>query len=184
MISERQTGEGKRKIIATALAKLFERKEDAHGCKVFAVDFDEGDIPTVEDAFVVKRDNIIKKVKTELRKQKIVKFGTVLIGNFSISGEDGKIEKQSQIPLRSVHSKLFLSDEKRIPSLVNSCMRQTLDRVSDLEETGSGWTLDSIAELRLEVGKCSLIGAGASSGFDLNKIKGNEHLIDVKIDGN
>ena len=48
-----------------------------------------------------------------------------------------------------------------------------------LGQTGSGWVLDYIENITLEVGKCSLIGSGPEC--KVRRILGHEELINVNI---
>ena len=156
--------------------------ENLHGCKVFRHAFEPDEAETVEAAFLAKKREMIYLVKSELRREKVVKFGTFTIGKFVVPDDDGGIEKESKIPLRSTYNILFLSDESRVSSLMTKCLRETLDRVEDLQEAGSGWTLSCIDDIRLAVGKCTLHGGAGGPKEIIKNVKGKEHLIDVPVD--
>ena len=164
--------------------RTMEQIENLHGCKVFRHVFEEDETDTIEGAFMAKSREMTTLVVEELRREKVVKFGTITLGNFVVPGPNGGNDRESQIPMRSVYNILFLSDEERIPSLMTKCLRETLSRVDDLEETGSGWSLASVADIRLAIGKCTLHGGNpASNSKDLIKqIKGKDQLLDVEVD--
>ena len=94
--------------------------------------------------------------------------------------EDGNIMSQSEIPMRVPFFRLFLSDERRIKMYVNRIQKKTLERLEEIEETGSGHTIIGVAKVYLEVGKCNLIGGKKKNRREDLKIPyGKEFLIDV-----
>ena len=156
------------------------RVRDRHGCKVYVRNFEEGEIRGIEAAFMRLRNEIVEKVTTDLRLHKIIKFGVVTVGSFAKLDEDGNILSRSEIPMRVPFFRLFLSDERRIKMYVNRIQKKTLERLEEIEETGSGHTIIGVSKVYLEVGKCNLIGGKKKNPRDDLKIPyGKEFLIDV-----
>ena len=169
------------------------RIQDRHGCKVYRKQFEEGEVQTIEASFLRLRKEMIAKVSTDLKMHKIIKFGVITVGSFAKLDEDGNESEKAEIPMRSRHFKLFLSDERRVRVLYGKCQKQTLERLEEIEQTGSGWTLVGIAKVLLEVGKCNLIGGSnprkrrreeveGGEGEDENSVvvpHGRQFLIDV-----
>ena len=160
------------------------RIQDKHGCKVYLKKFPEGEVESVEASFMRLRNEILAKVAADLKMFKIIKFGLVTVGSFAKLDQDGNPVDQVQIPMRSKHFRLFLSDEKRIRTFLNRIQKQTVERLEQIEETGSGWTILGISKVLLEVGKCNLIGAGKKSNDETDEVRlniphGKQFLIDV-----
>ena len=155
----------------------------AHSCSVYEEIFEPGQILTVEGVFSLRNSEIVQIIKQNLHEKKIIKFGTVVTGRFEIPGDDSQninpVAQRMEMPMRSEYNMVLLGSSKKIPNLIQKCKRETLSRMEDLELMGSGWSLTDIKSIRLEVGRCSLLG-GCSS-FEQNDYVGREHIIDVPI---
>lgn len=160
------------------LADPMLRLRDRHGCKVYLKKFDEGEINSIEGSFMQMKAEIINKVTTDLQMHKIVKFGIVTVGIFAKLDQDGNELDKIEMPMRSTHFRLFLSDLNRIKMYVNRIQKQTLQRLEEIEQTGSGWTILGVAKVFLEVGKCNLIGG---SGGKISVPFGQQYIIDVDL---
>ena len=155
----------------------------AHSCSVYEEQFDAGQLLTVEELFVIRKHELTQIIKQNLHEKKIIKFGTVVLGRFEIPGDSSQeidpAHRAMEMPMRSEYNMVLLGDSRKIPNLIQKCKRETLSRMEDLELMGSGWSLTDIKSIRLEVGRCSLLG-GCSS-FEGNKYAGQEHILDVPI---
>ena len=158
------------------------RSRDLHGCKVLTKTFEPGACSTIESAFLRQNAVMYEELKTELRRHKIIKFGTVLEGDFVTLDENGDISERTQIPMRSAYQRLLLSDERRIKKCLAQCQKETLQRLDDIQEAGSGWILNGINHINIEIGKCSLIG-GADKKEKIKVHKGAQYLLDIPIEG-
>ena len=165
------------------IGRGFVKTKTIHGCSVFEERFNMGEILSIEQAFRLKRDDLKAILKQQLRQHKIIRFGTVVTGRFEIpddngdeNQEEGIFEKEMEMPMRSPYRILFLGDEEEIDLRLDACLRDTLQRLEDLELRGSGWSLCDILSFVMEVGKCSLIGSCDGFPKNLKSLAGSEYL--------
>ena len=167
--SRQQTGAG------------FDRLEDVHGCSVFRREFEEEEsVTTIESAFTKCKADLKLLMTQQLRHRKMLRAGTVLLGRFATLDDDGNIDQQTDLPLRTPYRRLFLGDERSIPHKVAFFERVTLERLDELETTGSGWILLRVLSLTLEAGKCTLVGA-CNTGLPVSRFTGREFLVDTVL---
>ena len=165
------------------IGRGFVKTKTIHGCSVYEERFNMGEILSIEQAFQLKRDDLKVILKQKLREHKIIRFGTVVTGRFEIPEDDEEtenevrsFEKEMEMPMRSPYRILFLGDEDDIDLKLDDCLRDSLQRLDDLELRGSGWSICDILSFVLEVGKCSLIGSCDGFPKNIKNLAGSKYL--------
>lgn len=158
---------------------------DVHGCETFENTYAPETVLTIEQCFARERTNLKRVMINMIMKKHAVKFGIVIKAMFNQIDEAGNLIGDTVIPLRASDQKIrFIGDRKNTDRIVNEAQKQILTRLDELDETGSGWVLNHVMGISIEVGRCSLLASGEDDLNLIDSLKGKEHLLDVKVKNN
>ena len=160
---------------------IFNVIETAYSGRVqtFLATFLENRHLNLESSFIALANPLIALVKYQLQIQIVLRFAVILKVRFVKYDEMGGIESDVDIPLRSTSRPVYLADRTGIHKIVNDNFSEIVVRCDQFLTAGSGWSLDQVLDVRVEIGRLHISGGCCEK---LIKMKIKPHKIKYLTD--
>ena len=143
----------------------------------FTYKFDDKKITNLELAGHITGEDICALIKHQLTIQKMLRFSIIYVCEYVTYNELGEIEKTHIAFLRSTMQNVLLTDDRKIKTKINQCNTDVGERHDAFLATGSGWSLNRVASINVEIGQFSFSGGCKENRASIAKWK-FKYLVD------
>ena len=104
--------------------------------------------------------DIVKVVKYELTRMKVVRFSLVCSADFEKEDESGKVIDSMTGTFRGASEIIYKQHTAKVNSPINRMLRDISQNMEELNAEGSNWQFRRFSSLFLEFGKCKFLAGG------------------------
>ncbi|MEO1764353.1 MAG: hypothetical protein AAFR83_20880, partial [Cyanobacteria bacterium J06629_18] len=119
-------------------------------------------------------DDIKSLVRHQLQLKHLMRFSLIVAGEYIKYDELGKVSTDAVVFLRSSSKAVLLNDlnTNQIDKRTNECLTEIFERNENFTLSGSGWSMNQVLHINIEIAKLSF--AGGCANTNLKNLKGSK----------